>query len=124
MRYNWDLNSDNHFNFLAGTEYIKTDFDYQITKKEGFALQTKDYFTLSAATGNTTVSGGSTGNRLLSQFGRIDYNFSDKYLVAVTIRRVGSSRFGTDNQYGIFPAGSLACVIDLCGQPMVGSDNG
>ena len=112
LRYNWDLNSDNHFNFLAGTEYIKTDFDYQITKKEGFALQTKDYFTLSAATGNTTVSGGSTGNRLLSQFGRIDYNFSDKYLAAVTIRRDGSSRFGTENQYGIFPAGSVGWRID------------
>jgi TonB-linked SusC/RagA family outer membrane protein len=112
LRYNWDLNEDNHFKFLAGTEYIKTDLDFQTTKKEGFALQTKDYFTLNAATGNTTVTGGSTGNRLLSQFGRVDYNFSDKYLAAVTIRRDGSSRFGTDNRYGIFPAASLGWRID------------
>jgi TonB-linked SusC/RagA family outer membrane protein len=112
LRYNWDMNADNHFNFLAGTEYIKTDLDFQSTKKEGFALQTQDYFTLSAATGNTTVAGGSTGNRLLSQFGRIDYNFSDKYLAAVTIRRDGSSRFGTDNRYGIFPAASVGWRID------------
>ena len=111
LRYNWDLN-DNHFKFLVGTEYIKTDFDFQITKKEGFALQTKDYFTLSAATGNTTVSGGSTGNRLFSQFGRIDYDFNEKYLVALTIRRDGSSRFGTDNRYGIFPAASAGWRID------------
>ncbi len=112
LRYNWDLNEDNHFNFLAGTEYIKTDFDFQNTKKEGFALQTEDYFTLSAATGNTTVSGGSTGHRLFSQFGRIDYNLSDKYLAAVTIRRDGSSRFGTDNKYGVFPAASVGWRID------------
>ncbi|AEI47621.1 SusC/RagA family TonB-linked outer membrane protein [Runella slithyformis] len=112
LRYNWDLNDKNHFKFLVGTEYIKTDLNFQNTKKEGFALQTEDYFTLNAGTGNTTVAGGSTGHRLLSQFARVDYNFSDKYLVAVTIRRDGSSRFGTDNRYGIFPAASLGWRID------------
>lgn len=111
-RYNWDLTDNHHFKFLVGTEYIKTNLDFQNTKKEGFALQTEDYFTLSAATGNTTVSGGSTGHRLFSQFARVDYNFSDKYLAALTIRRDGSSRFGTDNQYGIFPAASLGWRID------------
>jgi TonB-linked SusC/RagA family outer membrane protein len=45
-------------------------------------------------------------------FGRIDYNFSDKYLLAVTIRRDGSSRFGADNRYGIFPAVSAGWRID------------
>ncbi len=112
LRYNFDLNTKNQFKFLLGTEYIKTDVDFQSTKKEGFAIQTEDYFTLNAGTGNTTVSGGSTGHRLFSQFARIDYNFSDKYLAAVTVRRDGSSRFGADNQYGIFPAASLGWRID------------
>ena len=112
LRYNWDLNAKNQFKFLVGTEFIKTDLDFQYTKKEGFALQSEDYFTLNAGTGNTTVSGGSTGHRLFSQFARVDYNFSDKYLAAVTIRRDGSSRFGADNQYGIFPAASLGWRID------------
>ena len=112
MRYNWNLNEDHHFKFLVGTEYIKTDLDFQTTKKEGFAIQTEDYFTLNAGTGNTIVTGGSTGNRLFSQFGRVDYNFADKYLAAVTVRRDGSSRFGADNQYGIFPAASVGWRID------------
>lgn len=112
LRYNWDLNDKHHFKFLVGTEYIKTDLNFQTTKKEGFALQSEEYFTLNAGTGNTTVSGGSTGHRLWSQFGRVDYNFSDKYLVAVTVRRDGSSRFGADNRYGIFPAASLGWRID------------
>jgi TonB-linked SusC/RagA family outer membrane protein len=75
-------------------------------------LQTEDYFTLNAGTGNTIVSGSSTGHRLFSQFGRVDYNFSDKYLAAITVRRDGSSRFGADNQYGIFPAASVGWRID------------
>jgi TonB-linked SusC/RagA family outer membrane protein len=111
-RYNWDLNDKHSFKFLAGTEYIKTDVDFNYVKKEGYAIQTEDYFTLNAGTGNTTVFGNSTGNRLFSQFGRVDYNYSDKYLLAVTVRRDGSSRFGADNQYGIFPAASVGWRID------------
>jgi TonB-linked SusC/RagA family outer membrane protein len=112
LRYNWNLNTKNQFKFLVGTEYIKTDLDFQNTRKEGFALQTEDYFTLNAGTGNTIVSGGSTGHRLFSQFARVDYNFSDRYLAALTVRRDGSSRFGTDNQYGVFPAASFGWRID------------
>ena len=112
LRYNWDLNRNNSFKFLVGTEYIKTDLNYHYNKKEGYALQTEDYFTLSAGTGNSIVTGGSTGNRLFSQFGRVDYSFADKYLAAVTVRRDGSSRFGADNQYGIFPAASVGWRID------------
>ena len=112
VRYDWNLNEKNDFKFLIGTEFIKTDIDFQSTKKEGYALQSEEYFTLNAGTGNTTVTGGSTGNRLFSQFARIDYNYSDKYLVAVTLRRDGSSRFGEDNRYGIFPAASLGWRLD------------
>ncbi|MET0634822.1 MAG: SusC/RagA family TonB-linked outer membrane protein [Chitinophagaceae bacterium] len=111
-RYNWNLNSRNNFKFLVGTEYIRTDIDFNFIKKEGYALQTEDYFTLNAGTGNTTATGGSTGNRLFSQFARIDYNLDDKYLAAVTVRRDGSSRFGAENQYGIFPAASVGWRID------------
>jgi TonB-linked SusC/RagA family outer membrane protein len=112
VRYNYDLNADHRFKFLLGTEYIKTNINFQTTKKEGFAVQTEDYFTLNAGTGNTTVSGFNTGNRLFSQFGRVDYSYSGKYLAAITVRRDGSSRFGSNNQYGIFPAASLGWKID------------
>ncbi|MEJ0105533.1 MAG: hypothetical protein WDO19_24525 [Bacteroidota bacterium] len=64
LRYTGTLMIRTVFKFLVGTEFIKTDLDFQFTKKEGFALQTEDYFTLNAASGNTTVTGGSTGNRL------------------------------------------------------------
>jgi TonB-linked SusC/RagA family outer membrane protein len=110
-RYNLDL-GENHFKFLVGVEAIKNDINFQVARKEGFAVQTEDYFVLSSGTGNTNVTGTGTGNRLLSQFGRIDYGFSDKYLAAVTIRRDGSSRFGTQNRYGIFPAASVGWRLD------------
>ncbi len=112
LRYNLNLGKKSTFNFLVGTEYIKTDQTDQTTIKQGFSIQTEDYFTLNAAIGNTSVSGTITGNRLFSQFGRVDYNFDDKYLAAVTVRRDGSSRFGSNNRYGIFPAASIGWRID------------
>ena len=110
-RYDLDLGKSK-FKFLAGIEAIRNTIDFQTSKKEDFAVQNEDYFVLSAGTGNTSVVGTGSGNRLLSQFGRIDYNLSDKYLAAVTIRRDGSSRFGADNRYGIFPAASFGWRLD------------
>ena len=110
-RYNLDL-GNHHMKFLIGTEAIKNTLDNQIARKEGFGVQTEDYFVLNAGTGNTNVTGTGTGSRLLSQFARVDYGFSDRYLAAVTIRRDGSSRFGSQNAYGIFPAASVGWRID------------
>jgi TonB-linked SusC/RagA family outer membrane protein len=44
---------------------------------------------------------------LASVFGRIDYSLMDKYLVNATLRRDGSSRFGPESRYGVFPAASI-----------------
>src|SRR6185503_20428774 len=52
VRYNWNINEEHAIKVLAGTEYINTNLDYQNTKKEGFAIQTEDYFTISSGTGN------------------------------------------------------------------------
>ena len=111
-RYDLDLGGNKSMKFLVGTEFIDTNLDFQTIRKEGFALQTEEYFTLNAGTGNTAVTGGSTGHSLWSQFARMDYNHNDRYLAAVTVRRDGSSRFGADNRFGIFPAASLGWRID------------
>ncbi len=46
-------------------------------------------------------------SKLASFFGRVNYNYNDRYLISASIRRDGSSRFGTGNQWGTFPAVSL-----------------
>lgn len=54
-------------------------------------------------TGTTTA----TSHALVSQYARATYDYKGKYLFNATIRRDGSSRFGKENQYGIFPAASV-----------------
>ena len=48
---------------------------------------------------------------LLSQLGRLSYDYKKKYLVTATVRRDGSSRFGKNNKYSIFPSFSLGYRI-------------
>ena len=53
------------------------------------------------------VSSGGFKASLLSFFGKIDYNFAQRYFLSFTIRRDGSSRLGSTNQWGTFPAFSV-----------------
>lgn len=51
------------------------------------------------------------GNKYIAFFGRIMYNYDQRYLVSLSLRRDGSSRFGKDNKWGWFPAVSLGWRI-------------
>jgi TonB-linked SusC/RagA family outer membrane protein len=111
LNYNVEL-GEHHIGVLLGTESIKNDFDSVIATADGFAVESESYFVINAATGSRTANGASTGSRLLSQFGKFNYGYSDKYLASVTVRRDGSSRFGSENRYGIFPAASVGWRIN------------
>lgn len=50
-------------------------------------------------------------NRLISFFGRLNYNFDEKYLLTLSLRRDGSTRFGPANQWGYFPAAAFGWRI-------------
>lgn len=50
-------------------------------------------------------------NYLISFFGRLNYNFMERYLLTATLRRDGSSRFSENNRWGLFPSAALAWTI-------------
>ncbi|WP_026462106.1 SusC/RagA family TonB-linked outer membrane protein [Adhaeribacter aquaticus] len=56
----------------------------------------------------TNIFGDEVATSLASQFGRVSYNFADKYLLTATVRRDGSSKFPAHNRYGVFPSASIA----------------
>jgi TonB-dependent starch-binding outer membrane protein SusC len=70
-----------------------------------------DYVTITNVGSRTVGSNLFKGVNFNSYFGRAIYNFNDKYMVTGVIRRDGSSRFGINNRYGIFPAVSAAWRI-------------
>lgn len=54
---------------------------------------------------------GTNFNTLASYFGRVDYNYDERYMVQATIRRDGSSRFGPASTWATFPAVSVGWNI-------------
>lgn len=53
---------------------------------------------------NNRPTGSALQNELQSFFGRLNYQFNDKYLLTATVRADGSSKFGSNNKYGVFPS--------------------
>jgi iron complex outermembrane receptor protein len=61
-----------------------------------------------STTGNVSNSSPIDESRLISFFGRANYNVNDRYLVALSLRRDGSSRFGANHSWGVFPSAAFA----------------
>lgn len=57
---------------------------------------------------NHSIGSGISGSVFQSIFGRIDYNFLNRYIVEATVRRDGSSKFGPNQKWGTFPSASAA----------------
>jgi TonB-linked SusC/RagA family outer membrane protein len=100
----YDKTFGNHsFNVLLGQSFNK----YEITKStmsSGALYNSSTIETLPAGSiGSTTAE----KNTLLSYFTRLQYNFKEKYILAASIRRDGSSKFGTDRRWGTFSSLSL-----------------
>ncbi|RNC65577.1 TonB-dependent receptor [Proteiniphilum sp. X52] len=71
------------------------------------------YFSTIRAGAGGTYSGDGTlwDYRRASFFGRLNYNYANKYLVQLTLRRDGSSKFGADSRWGLFPSAALGWRI-------------
>jgi TonB-dependent starch-binding outer membrane protein SusC len=99
-------------NVLAGYAYNWDRFDRASiglpAATTGFSSAT--ITTLNAANA-TTGSTSSTQNVLISYFGRLQYGYKDKYFLTASLRRDGSSRFGVNNQFGVFPSASLKWIV-------------
>ena len=67
---------------------------------------------ITGASAHFNVYGGPyTDHRLSSMFARVGYDFDERYMLQATVRRDGSSRFGSNNKYGVFPSFSLGWNI-------------
>ena len=92
---------------LVGMEVNRHDFKWNSAKRYELSVLNTDYMWPSAGTGKQLAEGSGEGFSLVSFFGKANYTYADKYMASLTIRRDGSSRFGSNNQYGTFPSVSV-----------------
>ncbi|MCD6200331.1 MAG: TonB-dependent receptor [Bacteroidales bacterium] len=104
---------DHNILAVAGYEAVKTGIGRDVSaQRAGYFSNAFSFRTVS--NGASLVAGNSsfyTPRTLVSQFLRADYNYQSKYYLSATVRRDGSSVFGSDNRYGIFPSVSAAWRI-------------
>ena len=104
--YTKTFNDDHNINVLLGgsvQKSVQEGIQATATNFPGNTIRT-----LAAGSLKSQASSDATVWTLVSGFARLNYDFRGKYIVAASVRRDGSSRFGKNNQYGVFPAASLA----------------
>jgi TonB-linked SusC/RagA family outer membrane protein len=101
--------SDLGLNATAGIEYQKTDVDNALVEARMFP--TDDLKTLASAAEVATGTSTFTEFSFLSYFSRLNFDYQNKYLLTLSGRVDGSSRFGENKRYGFFPAVSVGYVL-------------
>ena len=99
---------------VLGFSYQNFLYDGQSIENKGFPTDDAKYFQIGngdASKEYLNASSYRNSNTLAAVFGRVNYNYAEKYLVSASLRREGSSRFGENNKWGWFPAVSLGWRI-------------
>ncbi|RFS23279.1 TonB-dependent receptor [Chitinophaga silvatica] len=107
--FNPQLGGDHTLSATAGMSYLQDDFNS--TQVQGELFPSDIIKKLAAAASITFGSTQAQRYTFLSYFARANYSYKNKYIASISVRSDGSSRFGPNNRYGIFPAGSVAWVL-------------
>ncbi|HEY4289625.1 MAG TPA: TonB-dependent receptor [Puia sp.] len=110
LSYKLDKGKHN-LDVLVGTEANKYNTETMDASRQSLAFQNYDYAYLTTATGNMAESGGGDKYNLLSTFGKFNYSYDSRYLLSGSLRYDGSSKFGVNNRYALFPAVSAGWRI-------------
>jgi len=102
LTYNTKIQNHN-ISAMAGVERDSYRFDYDNGYRQNFPSNLLTQLDAGSQTGMTNT-GFSDENRLGSYFGRVNYNFKNKYLLQATLRYDGSSKFAPDKRWGLFPS--------------------
>ena len=112
LTYTKTLNAHNIV-LMAGTTAFKDIYENLWGAKNDLIFDDFGHAYLDNATDplSANTGGGYSAHTVASLFGRLNYSYKDRYMFAATLRRDGSSRFGSENKYGYFPSVSAGWVI-------------
>jgi len=117
--YNWLTEYTLNYNRALGKHQLAALAGFTAQKERGYSnsLASNRYPnnlvpSLTAVSGQITNGSSETYQwAMVSYLGRVNYNYDSRYYVTASIRTDGSSRFGADKKYGVFPSAALAWRI-------------
>ncbi len=107
--YDLDLADHHHFRFMTGLNRVAYEYAYNWSQTTQLIDYNNPQFDL--AYGNQTTSGGEYWESQLGFYGRINYNFKDRYLLEANLRYDGTSKFPTALQWRWFPSFSAGWIV-------------
>ncbi|CAI8407937.1 MAG: TonB-dependent receptor SusC [Polaribacter sejongensis] len=110
LTYNKEIGKGN-LTLLAGYSYQKNTNEQFTAGAQGFPTNSVSYNNLGAGSVTLISTSSFTESEIQSQFGRVNYDFDDKYLLTATVRRDGASNFSKNEKYAIFPSAALGWKV-------------
>ncbi|WP_128548093.1 SusC/RagA family TonB-linked outer membrane protein [Larkinella soli] len=108
LTYKKQFGADHTLDATGGFTWQESVFSSLSASSQNFAVDLFGTDNLSAGNSPGVPASGRSKNSLLSWLGRVNYGFKDRYLLTVSARADGSSRFGSGNKWGFFPSAALA----------------
>lgn len=108
LTYKKEFGSDHRLSAMVGYTAQGTKIERVYSRTDDFSTNKFEYNNLGAGSDPRPSTSGASEAGLLSYIGRLNYAYQDKYILTGTVRRDGSSKFGADNKWGIFPSAGLA----------------
>ncbi len=105
----WQGSGRGNFSATIGASTERNRNELNFVRGEGFS--NPDLHDAGNATTVTSYDASRSRNNLLSYFTRANFGWADRYLATFSFRTDGSSKFGENNRYGVFPAASLGWVL-------------
>ncbi len=109
FRYVKTLQENHNIEAIAGMSFQNSNTKYNSVT--GQQYPSNAYRKITSAASITAGTSTETAFSFLSYFARANYKFKNKYLVGLSGRVDGSSRFGSDSRYGFFPAASAGWIL-------------
>ncbi|MCG6187208.1 SusC/RagA family TonB-linked outer membrane protein [Maribellus maritimus] len=109
LSYDKVFDEKHQLSVIAGYSFQENRLEQSNVTGEQFP--NNDLWTVNNAAEITNGGGSISQFAIESYFARLNYSYLDKYLLEVSLRRDGSSRFGADNRYANFPAVSLGWIV-------------
>lgn len=110
LTYTKEIGNGN-LTLLGGYSYQKNDTKASYAAGTGFLSDAFSYYALGTATGLLQPGSSLSETEIQSVFGRLNYDFDNKYLLTATVRRDGASNFAANQKYAVFPSVALGWKV-------------
>jgi len=110
LTYDREIGKGN-LTLLGGYSYQKTANERFSAGAQGFTSNSFSYRALQTGANQLIPTSSYSESEIQSQFGRVNYDFDDRYLLTVTVRRDGASNFAANEKYAIFPSAALGWKV-------------